>query len=48
MQSLELEITTAIYTKHDRCDDKLETQNAVSIMTTTVHIVSTLYLGVGK
>ena len=48
MQNLELEITTAMYTKHDRCHDKLETQNAVSIMTTTVSIMLMLHLGQGN
>ena len=48
MQNLELEITTAMYTEYDRCNDKLETQNAVIIMTITVSITSTLHLGVGK
>ena len=47
-QNLELEIATAMYTKHDRCNDKLEMQNVVKIMTMKVSIMSTLHPGVGN
>ena len=48
MQNLELEITTAMYTEHDRHDDKLETQNVVRIMTTMASMTYMLYPGIGE
>ena len=48
MQNIELKITTVMYAEHVRCDDNLETQNTVSIMTTMMSIMPMLCLGVGK
>ena len=37
-----------MYTKYNRHDDKLETQNVVSLMTSTVCITATFNLGMGN